>query len=351
LLRPYSDYPEKFVAEILKLPHINGHEYNVFRNATLYSQADGAVCEHCVDTKREKLFHGIEADSTIGEILGSFFQLLVPFVDPDYELIGEMEKAIRDGDVARMRQIRDLAETIHKIRTSQAFSATVSVPFQQLQTLPQGSVEERLIRPLSSHDVKNFVAEELGLLLPTEMGPEKYLEIVVPHRERLSGLIEDILTKPGTNSLQPVVETVETINDEIRSVQGKTRFLAYRAAVGVASGNQALIASLLVGGALAAGGHLGLCTATAVIGAGIKTLGKFTKIKASKVYQDAKKAVGRQLQPQVAKVLAKYLGITPRAVEVWQLRQQLIGDGSEKTTKGSAKEPVRATRRLGRRTR
>lgn len=329
LIAPYSSYPEGFIAEIIKFPHINRYEFNFFRFASLVAQADEVVCDHCVARKKEQLLQGISGDSELNDHLDSFFLSLSPFINPDYDLIEEMEAAVEDRDTSRILQLVDLADTINSIRTSQAFSATTNVPLEQLQTLPPGTVHERLIRPLSSDEVKHFVAEELGLLLPQSMSPDKYLDVVMPHRERLSRLVGDIVDRPGTNSLQPVIDAVETINDEIRSAQGKTRFLAYRAAVGLAAGNQSLIASLLVGGALAAGGHLGLCTASAAIGVGLKTFRKLTKAKSRKDYRAAEQAVVRDLQPQVAKVLAKYLGITARAVEVWQLREQLIGDAQD----------------------
>jgi hypothetical protein len=347
LIAPYASYRAEFVSELLKFPHINAYEFDIFRATSLVAQADGVVCNHCVERKREKLLVGFPADSELTRAVHDFFQSLTPFVNPDYELIEEMESAVGDNDARRILQLADLADTINSIRTSQAFFATTNVPFEQLQSLPKGTVQERLIRPLSSDEVKRFVAEELGLLLPKDMAADRYLEVVMPHRDRLSRLIGDIVNKPGTNSLQPVIETVETINDEIRSAQGKTRFLAYRAAVGLASGNQALIGSVLVGGALAAAGHLGLCTASAAIGVGLKTLGKLTKLKGRKDYQDAGRAVVRDLQPPVAKVLAKYLGITARAVEVWQLREQLIGDAQGVAMKVAGGAPIKKRRTSG----
>jgi len=341
LVGQYSHFNPAFVKEIVKLPHISYREFLLYRSANILAQSESQVCEHCITEMREDIRRRLVPDETSERLIHQFFWLLSPFVEPDYELIGQFGAALDSGDSHRLTQIMQLAWTINAVRSSQAFQAAQTVPLGEIRRIPKISSVDGNFAVSSPDELRQIAPDELGLLIPNEISSEQYLDIVLPHRPQLTKIVAEIVEGPGTDSTTKLIAAISNINDEIRRFEHKKRFLAYRAIAGFAAGNSSIIGALLVAGALGIGGHFAGCGATVIAGVGVKALSKVKRFKSNKYIRDLGRSIHASIQPALAKVLARYLGATTRAVEVWQLRQELVDRNPKHSQRPRKQKPQR----------
>jgi hypothetical protein len=109
LVGPYSEFDERFVKEIIKLPHIPYGEFMFHRSIAILAQSKMRVCEHCVREKRKDILKRLAPSEESEHLVDQFFWLLSPFVDPDYELIAEFAAALDAQDAHQLTQIMQLA--------------------------------------------------------------------------------------------------------------------------------------------------------------------------------------------------------------------------------------------------
>jgi hypothetical protein len=212
------------------------------------------------------------------------------------------------------------------VRSSQAFHATQTIPLDEIRRLPTVGAVNGKFAVSSPEELRQIASDELGLVIPKDISADRYLSVVLPYRARLSKLVREIVDESGSNSTAKLIGIVSEINEEIRRLERKKRFLAYRAAAGFAAGNSSIIGALLIAGALAIGGHFAGCGIVAA-GAGVRAVSKTRRFKSNKYLRELGREIHASIQPAIAKVLARYLGTTTRAVEVWQLQQELVNRG------------------------
>jgi len=75
------------------------------------------------------------------------------------------------------------------------------------------------------------------------------------------------------------------------------------------------------------GGHLIGCGVSIATGVGLKFASKLRPMTGGRQLRDFGRAVHASIQPAVASVLSRYIGISTRAVEVWQLQKQVVDAG------------------------
>lgn len=350
LLNSYSSYPEAFLREVVRYPHMGRKEFSFYRDTTIMAASAQKICGHCAQQKLKDLLNDPAAGHrVVKEWARRFFSYLVPFVAPDFTLVDQFCNAVKQRNFDQVWQLMTLAMTINSIRTAQALGSAQAVPLDGLIDLPTDGNIEPLLNGVSIDALKKVAADELGLIIPKSLSPDQYLEIILPFQKRLCRLVGEIIKVGQKTPYAKVIETVQTINYELRKMAGSKRFLAYRAIAGFAAGNSALIGGLLVGGALGMGGHLAGCGATVVTAIGSKLIKKWKPVRDNRALKQLGRSVRASLQPAVAKVLSAYLGISTRAVEVWQLRQEMIDQPLAIAVGSDGRKTIRVVKKSGKR--
>jgi hypothetical protein len=330
LVAKYSAYPERFVRYITRIPHISSHEFHFYRHYSLVGQSDdGVICEHCVKLRQKKLLEKVKRiDKPTIRIVDGFFEDLSPIAPSDEGLLQLLFDALASGDVDRVFDLYLLSSTIHKLRTAEAYGGRVSLGLHELEKVPQELINRHGLLTGQSPVMRALLAEELGLLIPTKMPAGAYLDIVLPHRERLLSVVDQALKEAGDGkkaSVASVVDCVGNINQEVQRFPHSRKFKAYRAAVSFAADHKAILGAMLAAGLFGLNGSLLGCLGSIAGGTGARILSKKFPIKVTnpqvKEFVDQ---VRKDLQPVFRGLLARYLGTNKLALEVWQMRQELV---------------------------
>jgi len=296
--------------------------------------------------RQKKLIEKVKlSDKALIHFVDRFFRDLSPFTPAHEGLIRLVGEVLEQGNEDRLFELCGLSSTIRELRTAQAYDGTLSLGLDELGKVPEELVRSHDLFSGQSPAMRALLAEELGLLIPTNMPSDVYLDIVLAHRDRLRSIIDQTLTEAGHGkkpSIGGVIECIGNINEEVLRLSQSRRFTAYRAAVSFAADHKAILSATLVAGLFGLNGSLMGCLSSLVGGAGMRLASKKFPLKITN--PDVKALIDmlrKDLQPVFRGLLARYLGTNKLALEIWQMRQELVQRSIQIPGSASVKPPAR----------
>lgn len=338
LVRPYQEYTESFVKLILKYPHMSVQELSFWRFIALTSNVDEMVCAHCIAEKRKQYRSLIKRKNFTPEAiqgLDNFLDYLYPYIKPDYELIDEFGRALKKNDTDKMTQIYSVSQAVSQARTTQAFQARSIIPSSSIPLLIHES--EKMLPRLMSDDiavVEEALANDIHMDIPNNVDIAKFLDCVAPHREEMSSIVDSLLAEASANKsgyLTSLSSKSAELGEEIRRLSKHKGFLVYRASSAFLNSNKTLLAAGLLATVLGITGNYLGCGITLLSGIGTHAVKRSGKLRIPEEAKALIDEVKHTVKPYVHKLLAKYLNIDIRAVQLWDINSELKKLAEEKT--------------------
>lgn len=338
LIAPYDQYSEDLVDFIYLRDHVSFHEFWAFRALYISAHSRNRLCQHCVGEWRSRASIIIKADPKLKnqiDHVGRLVQNLHPYVAPDFELLDEYEKALKDRNISQLRLISGMSESIRIIRDVQAFNSPLDIRDSQILALPIGVTSEIDEAISLSEKLSSDMAKGLGLRIPIDVEIPEYLEIVSDLRPQITEVVSRIVSSNsgGGNDDQVALQrAVMAINAEVERLQASRRSMFLEVMVDIYSKNSTLLNAVLVAGSLGLAGTLAGCVpaiagGVSVTGAVASAASSVAKRKnllpESEAAQKFARKIQADLQPSINHLLSLYLGGSSAAVSIMSLRQQI----------------------------
>ena len=310
-------------------PDTGGYEYNLYRNTILHNLTDGGLCEHCVDKRENELkaiVKGKRNAPLYRQHLNEILNNLVPFVNPDFELLDDIGTAFNNLDIERSSQLRDMSVAIHSLRNSQAFNASISINEEDFSNVPLGTTNDNDKARNLGLELKGLVSDGLGLKIPTDIKIEQYVELINDFRPQIVDVTNEVLDSSVVGevlSVKKLQGTISSINMEIERIKGLKRYMLYEAGVEFVGKNKTLVASTLVASALGIAGSFAGCFGVAATGAVANRAKKKGKLKTGKFIKRLSTKIHRDLQPDMDKLVSRYVGTEIPAMRVLSIRKAI----------------------------
>ncbi len=330
LQAPYRYYPQEVVQTVSTKPHMSIYEFEIFRTAILHSRSEAVVCSHCVkerEVQLDRLIRGKRNAPQFRDHLEMVVRNIRPFVNPDFEILDELEESFNSRSLDRSQQIVDTSFGIQTIRNAQALNAPLLLTDEKLDQFNRYELEELEELRRVGLELRELISHGLGLKVPTTMPIGDYVELVRDIRPHMLSITQKMLESGQSSkteiSLRDVFNGIEAVNREVERILRSKRYLFMEAAVSVVSNNKELLSSALVAAALGLGGSLLGCAGSAVGGVGAHVLRKKGKLQGSVAIRRLAQAIHRDLQPTLRKVVAAYVGATEIPLQVIAVRDKI----------------------------
>ncbi len=249
LFGSYASYPIEFVNDILRFPHISFYEFRFFRFVSLISSTEIAACEHCVEVRRKKLFP-LCRNREYSELLNRCFVDLDPYVEHDLKLLDTMANALRNDDQEVIFQLRNPVAAIRDLRSAQAYEARLLMSEECVDLISTNpSLVEKAGISIDAKFVTDLLAQNLGITVPEGVEVNTFLDIYEPYRQQITSIIHSVVEESTSNdrvSVSKLSTLLSELNGQIAEISKKPGYLLYRASVGFAKSNKALIGGSLV---------------------------------------------------------------------------------------------------------
>lgn len=327
LIYPYNQYPTQ-VQELLRgRDHMSCYEYELYRNAAIHSLTDTALCGHCVDKRADELAATVKGKRNAPlyrQHLNQILHNISPYVDPDFELLNDVSTAFDNLNVEWSSQLKDMSEVIRSLRSAQAFNAAISINEGDFSDLPSGLTCDNDSARQLGLELKEFVSNGLGLQIPTDINIEQYVELIKDFRPQIISVTDEVMhsaTADGELSIRNLQGTISSINTEIERIKGLKRYMLYEAGVEFVGKNKTLVASTFIASALGIAGSFAGCIGVASAGTAANIAKKKGKLKTGKSINRLSTKIHRDLQPDIDKLVSRYVGTEVPAMRVISIRK------------------------------
>ena len=260
LIGSYKFYKASVLKKLLRYPHMSYPEYRLFQETTVATH-ESLLCHGCLGKRFDKeIFKGFQDnnENPVARVTDRFFHNLFPCRETDSELIEQFCLAAKQKNFKKMEQLKEMSSILKQLRTAEIFKASPTLDADEFEAACKFGLQ------LNPNDggllpsVEHLIAENLEITIPTNMSPEKYIGIVLPHKPKLTKIVRELAenshTQDGKISLGKLIGEIGSINEQIRKAQKTRRYAALQASAGLVSTNPFLIGSLL------AAGGVGLCS-------------------------------------------------------------------------------------------
>ncbi len=325
LFGSYSSYPIEFVNDILSFPHASFHEFMFFRFASLISHTKTGACPHCVEARRKELFQ-LCRNAKHRDLLKHCFGDLHPFIGHDLALLDVMDSALRNDDSETLFQLSRLVAMIRDLRTAQAYEARLLTEESVDLISVDPSLAEKVGIDLDANFVTDILTQNLGITVPKGIDVNKFLDIYEPYRKQITDIVHSVVEESisdGRVSVSKLSTLLSDLNGQISEISKKPGYLLYRASLGFAKSNKALIGGALLAGALGLTGHFAGCGISVFSGIGAHFYGKKLDVKIPSEAKRLASLVKKRLREPVQKLLARYLDVDVRAVQICEMKKNL----------------------------
>lgn len=252
---------------------------------------------------------------------------LHPYIDPDMELITAFKAALEAEDPKLTFNILDLSNALNDLRTMQAYDARFSVPREIIPAMLEQTRKSSVVNVETEFDAVNeALLNDLGLSLPQKVAVPQFLKIVQPYRNELSGIIESLIsdsTDNGQLSLTKLAAQLADLNQQLLELSQNKKLLTYRATTAFIKTNRTLLATGLLAGTMGLTGNLLGCGATVLSGVGIELAKRRTKLKMPGEVRKLGEEVAHSIRPTIHRLLANYLDLDIRAVQLWGIKERI----------------------------
>jgi len=303
-----------------------------YRNITLCNAAKDFVCDHCVGEIESKCIKYIKQKMLPAEVTESVRACLAnlqPYINPDYELIEQMESALRTGNRRLLDDILDVSFAVRDARTNQAFLARTTIPAESIPRLVQEAASS--LGNIDSDDlglIEDALASDLHIEIPPNIDVSKYLSCLEPYRNELAALVDELIVEIN-GSPRGLITTLSgrlaDLNDELKKVSKSKSYLLYRATVAFMASNKTIIASGLLATALGMTGNMFGCGVSIMGGVSAQLAKRFGKLKIPPEVEALIDHAKHTARPHINKLVAKYLSLDFHAVQLWDIQEKLRG--------------------------
>jgi hypothetical protein len=337
LMGEYADYPDPLVDALRIRDHVSRYELNIFHSVQLTRISRGRqICECCFDKEKDKIFKYFNGDGNeteLRELIDDAANKLKPPIYPDYELLGEMENAVKTRDADKMVQLSELAGVIRQVRWAQIWNGALILDAADLASAPENISSELDAGRRTSLALREYVSQGLGVRIPINIPIDRYAELVKEYQPRISAVVDGIIDKAGRqqSTFGAASKEISQLNNEISRIKNLNKYLVLEAIAAPLRHNKALIAAGLTAcawfglggglvgcaGAVAAKSAIKRARNIGAIDGAIEALSKHTEVGnlARKLKTDAR--------PYVDALIAKYLSAKLPAVSVLSIRRAM----------------------------
>ncbi|HEX6368298.1 MAG TPA: hypothetical protein VF006_05165 [Longimicrobium sp.] len=327
----YDLYDPRFVSLVLKHPHVSLQEWDAYRWHKLrYAEGADPASTTEITKQINALLNRVSRRKNAaaqGELIRDIYLSLRPYVGPDPELVDELSSAIERKDLPTAVRISRLSVAVDQVRSAMLINADLDIRAEELALLHEmlpsfGDASQRHAIQIT----RERLADGLGLTIPEGMAPDKYLEIVLAHRESLQRIYQAAVDNEHgrMDADRAVGDYIATLNEEIRTAERSMRGKVLRASVSLVRSNKTLAAATLAGVTLGLLASFATCT----VAAGTRLARKWGERRPKIRIDPAVSAVGEEIgaelaEPVIQRALSLYYGMSMPAVRVWRLQRDL----------------------------
>lgn len=329
---PYRFYPNQVQDMLHGHDHVSWHEYMLYKDTILPHLADGGLCGHCVRKREDELkaiVKGKRNAPKYRELLDRLIYNITPFVPPDYDLLDDMGVAFSNLDIERVVQLRDMSEAISSFRSAQAFNAALTINEKDISNVPPGTTNENDEARQLTLQLRELVSEGLGLRIPTDIDIELYVELLKDFRPQIISVTNDVINSSKEEKdllMKKLLGTISSINAETERIKGLKRYMLYEAGVEFVGKNKTFVASVFVASAMGFAVSFAGCVGTIVVGTAVNIAKNKGKLKTGKSIGRLGTKIHRDLQPNIDKLISRYVGTEVPAMRVLSIRRALDGE-------------------------
>ena len=327
LASSYKYYPDNVVDVTYSHNHVGPQEYSALRRIFASGNGHRRVCGHCVGERGKVITAALERSSfkTINARgIDVVIRNLHPYMEPDFELIDELESAIASGDRSVANSIVQMSWTLSQMRSASIFNAPLIVPSNAFENLPEGYSEDIDQVREGAVIMTKKISDGLALQIPSDISLDEYIEVAADFRPRIAAIIGNIASHANSSEWKHSLDKeIMNLNAETSKLSRSKRYIALAAAVEFYRNNQIKINAALVAGSLSLSGNVLGCVGggAAVIAGGIAQ--NRGMVASGPATARAVRAVKNSVQPTLDKLIAAYTGASPMAVSVVSLKRDL----------------------------
>jgi hypothetical protein len=328
LSAPYSKYPAAVIDAVSGLDHMSVYEFDFYRLIALSPDSRAPVCAHCVGESRSALIASaadVKDNGPRARKVREIFINLYPYSGTEEYVLDALEKVVSNDSGRQLNQLVTLSDAIRSTRTARALRAAQVIRDRDVDGIPLdwdlqvGDARTTALR------MGSIVASGLKLRIPVDIPLSAYIELVRDYRPEIISLSKALVENATVDtepSLSSLMTAITTINREIERIKNLRRYMVIEALAGFAQSNPAMTASLLIAGTLGVAGHLFGCAAVPA-GALADIARRAGKLKGNDAAKRLTRKLHRDLQPYLDRLLARFVGTTPIAMQVMSIRQQM----------------------------
>lgn len=327
LASSYKSYPDEVVDITYGHDHVGPQEYFALRRIFADGNGHRRACAHCVGKRGSAITAALEranAKPIRPQIIDTVIKNLHPYIEPDFELIDELESAIMNGDGKVAKSIVEMSWTLSKMRSASIFNSPLIVPSESFERLPKGYSEDiDHVRGGAALTSKR-ISDGLSLQIPHDISLDEYIEVAADFRPRIAKIISDIASQAASDEWRHSLDKeIMGLNAEASRLSKSKRYIALAAAVEFYRSNQIKINAALVAGSLSLSGNILSCVGggAAVVAGGVAQARGL--VASGPATARAMRAVKNTVQPTLDKLIAAYTGTSPMAVSVVSLKKDL----------------------------
>lgn len=327
LLGRYSNYPDEVQSFVATHDHIYSEELDYFRGWSLgpMSDADTHASGHDIIARMETVVGDRRNQDKYLEVIGTFHENFFPYTNEDMLILELALEFCNKRRLSQLKRVGRLGSAINEFRTARALNAATLIDETELRNLPtDGGIYTDAARA-ASEDIKKLAAKGLGILVPTELPIEAYIEIVKDYQPRITATVNSVTPQQNVKDRAiHLYKNVTDINAEIDRLMRSRRFVALEACLNVYRNNALLLGGAAVAAAMGLAGSVLGCASAAAFAAGLKFAKRKGLIKEDASVQRMGRMIARDLQPYTDALMATYLGATGPAINVLSLRRRIL---------------------------
>jgi hypothetical protein len=332
LLSWYENYDDRFAQEIRGIDHISAHEFNFVSELRRKAEGEPDICLTCAREDRSRLLGLLKnkrGARYAKENLEVIFDKSYPYIERDEYIFTLAEKAIKDGNLRYLEQLRDLAWTLESLRSAETLNA--SVLLDQDEVLPEdvGIFNEDQLQLRTQ--LRSELLQGLTINVPIDLPVDDYIDLIREVQPQINVLVQEEIA--GTcrigseQAITRVKKRVMEINRQIERLECSTRYAAVSALGRAIKDNPLMVGSILSAAAFGLAGSLIGCSATLASGYAARKVARWAKKYPTLSSSPESKRFGRflrrDLQPGMDKLIARYMGVENAAVRVLSIRKRL----------------------------
>lgn len=332
LLSNYEYYDDRFAQAIRGIDHISAHEFNFFSKLRRESSGESDICPTCAweEISRDLCFiKRRRAARYAEENLKTIFDTSYPHIKRDEYLFDLAAKAIKDGNLRYLEQLRDIAFTLQSVRSAETLNASVLLDPDEI--IPEDVVISSESQLQLRTQLRSELLEGLTINVPIDLPIDDYIDLIREVQPQINDLVqEEIVGTSRSGSEQAITrikKRVMEINRQIERLECSTRYAAVSALGRVIKDNPLMFGSILSAAALGLAGSLIGCSATLAAGYTARKVARWAKkyptLSSSPESKRFGRLLRRDLQPGIDKLIAKYMGVESTAVRVLSIRKRL----------------------------